>query len=77
MEALLNAPWADWITLALAIIGAVMLAANTITAATPTQADDQWLGKITPYVNGALRALNLIAGNIGKNRNADDPATPK
>jgi len=50
-----------WLT---AITGLVT-AATAITALTPSTADDKVL-------NTALRVLNLLAGNVGKNKNADD-----
>jgi hypothetical protein len=38
---------------------------------TPTKTDDK-------YVSMALRVLNILAGNVGKNKNADDtPAEAK
>ena len=43
----------------------VVTAATAVTALTPTKSDDKWAGKI-------LFVLNLLAGNIGKNKNADD-----
>ena len=49
-----------WLT---AITGLVT-AATAITALTPTKSDDAVLSKV-------LWVLNLLAGNVGKNRNAD------
>ena len=51
-----------WLT---AITGLVT-AATAITALTPTTADDKVVAMV-------LRILNLLAGNVGRNRNADDP----
>lgn len=49
-----------WLT----AITALISAATAITALTPTKVDDK-------YVAIALRVLNVVAGNVGKNRNAD------
>jgi hypothetical protein len=49
-----------WLT----AITALVSAATAITALTPTKADDKWAAL-------ALRVLNVVAGNVGKNRNAD------
>ena len=49
----------------IAAITAVVTAANGITILTPTRSDDK-------IVNGALRVLNILAGNFGMNRNGDD-----
>lgn len=63
MDAILNlvsgAPaWVSAIT-------AVVTSATLITSLTPTKTDD----KIISFI---LKILNLVAGNIGKNKNADD-----
>lgn len=50
-----------WLT---AITG-VVTAATAITALTPTKTDDKVLNTI-------LKVLNILAGNVGKNKNADD-----
>jgi len=50
-----------WLT----AITTLISAATAITALTPTKADDK-------YVALALRVLNILAGNVAKNRNADD-----
>ena len=50
-----------WLT----AITALVTAATAVTALTPTKADDK-------VVAVALRVLNVLAGNVGKNRNADD-----
>jgi hypothetical protein len=47
-----------------AAITATVTAATAITAMTPTTADDKVMGMI-------LKALNFMAGNVGKNKNAD------
>jgi hypothetical protein len=49
-----------WLT----AITALVSASTAITALTPTKVDDK-------YVAIALRVLNVVAGNVGKNRNAD------
>ena len=49
-----------WLT---AITG-VVTAATAVTALTPSKSDDKVIGKI-------LWVLNLLAGNVGKNKNAD------
>ncbi|SLN77640.1 hypothetical protein [Oceanibacterium hippocampi] len=49
----------------LAAITATVTAATAITALTPSKSDDALL-------NMLLRILNLLAGNVGRNRNADD-----
>ena len=63
MDAILNlldaAP--AWLTATTGIV----TAATAITALTPTTADDKAVAMI-------LRVLNLLAGNVGKNKNADD-----
>ena len=43
----------------------VVTAATAITALTPSRSDDIWLDRI-------LRVLNVLAGNVGFNRNADE-----
>lgn len=50
-----------WLT---AITG-VVTAATAITALTPSKSDDKVLNTI-------LKVLNFLAGNVGKNKNADD-----
>jgi len=46
-------------------ITALVTAATAVTALTPTKSDDKVIGMI-------LKVLNLVAGNVGKNTNADD-----
>lgn len=58
MEILESLP--AWVT----AITAVVTAATAITALTPTKADDK-------IVNTILRVLNVLAGNVAKNRNKD------
>jgi len=56
-----SADFIDW----LQAITAVVTAATAITALTPTKADNK-------IINVILKVLNMAAGNIGKNKNADD-----
>lgn len=49
----------------IAAITTVVTAATAITMLTPTKSDDKAIG-------AALRILNVLAGNVGMNRNADD-----
>lgn len=50
-----------WLT----AVTSVVTAATAITALTPTKVDDK-------YISLILRGLNLLAGNVAKNKNADD-----
>lgn len=49
----------------LAAITSVVAASTAVTALTPTKSDDK-------VVNAVLRVLNVLSGNVGKNKNADD-----
>lgn len=49
----------------LVAITSVVTAATAITALTPTKTDDR-------IISAILRVLNILAGNFGKNTNADD-----
>jgi hypothetical protein len=62
ISSLLNAV-PDW----LVAITAVVTAANAITILTPSKSDDRILA-------GVLKILNTLAGNVGRNKNADDNA---
>lgn len=44
----------------------IVAGATVITAVTPTQWDNK-------AVNMISKLLNVLAGNVGRNRNADDP----
>ncbi len=56
--------WADALPAWVAAITAVIVAANGVTILTPTKSDDKILNTI-------LGVLNVLAGNFGKNKNAD------
>ncbi|MEK7654763.1 MAG: hypothetical protein AAB323_00710 [Pseudomonadota bacterium] len=45
----------------------IVTVATVITAMTPTKSDDEVLQKVN-------KILNVLAGNVGYNINADDPA---
>lgn len=48
----------------LAAVTAVVTAATAVTALTPSKTDDKILSKV-------LWGLNMVAGNFGRNKNAD------
>ena len=49
-----------------AMIGEIVLFANTVTMAMPTR----WKGNV--IMEGISKILNVLAGNVFKNKNADD-----
>ena len=49
----------------IAAVTGIVTACTAVTALTPTQSDDK-------IINFVLQILNLLSGNIGKNRNKDD-----
>lgn len=49
----------------LVAITTVVTACTAITSITPTKTDDEIISKV-------LKVLNFLAGNFGKNKNADD-----
>ena len=55
----------DAIPLWIEALMALVTGATALTALTPTKVDDE-------FVNKSLKVLNLLAGNFGKNKNADD-----
>lgn len=55
-------------------VATVITSAKSITILTPTQVDDRWLGYGMRFINLVLRILNVLAANVGKDRNADDPS---
>ena len=50
----------------IAIAGSVVTAASAIAAVTPSKGDDK-------VVNAIQKVINVLALNVGKARNADDP----
>lgn len=57
-----------WLT----AMAGVVTAANAITALTPTKIDDRAVAGLGSIVNALLRVLNVLSGNVLKNKNADD-----
>jgi hypothetical protein len=53
-------------------ISGLIASLTVITALTPTQIDDKWLGKATVGVNFLLKLANMGAGNVGFNKNKDE-----
>ena len=49
----------------IAAITGVIAACTFVTALTPTKSDDRFMAML-------LKILNILAGNVGRNRNADD-----
>ena len=58
----------------LVAISGIIASLTVLTAITPTQIDDKWLGKATVGVNFLLKLANIGAGNVGKNKNQDEHA---
>ena len=52
----------DFIVIGIALLATTVAVATMVTMATPTNTNSK-----------TLRVLNVLAGNVGKNRNADDP----
>ncbi len=59
LESLSTQPW-------YAIAGEVVMTANLITASLPTRFKDN------PFMDFMMSALNFLAVNVFKNKNADD-----
>ncbi|MEX1034653.1 MAG: hypothetical protein WDZ54_01760 [Sneathiella sp.] len=57
--------WQEAAWLALEGLALLVTLATIITALTPTRWDAEWLDRL-------FQLLNLIAGNVGQNKNADD-----
>lgn len=62
----------DWVQALSILIGGLVTTATAFTMASPTQLDDKYLPILTKPLNALLRVLNTIAGNVAKNKNADD-----
>lgn len=56
--------WIDQLPAWINAITGVVTAATAVTILTPTKSDDKILNTI-------LSILNMLAGNVGKNKNAD------
>lgn len=57
--------WVDQLPAWVNALTGLVVAATAITALTPTKSDDK-------IINSVLKALNFVAGNFLKNKNADD-----
>ena len=64
--------WLPWLIELLNAIAAIVLASTALTALTPTQLDNRAQELSIKWINVLLRILNTLAGNIAKNKNADD-----
>ncbi|WP_340149978.1 hypothetical protein [uncultured Sneathiella sp.] len=57
--------WREALRLAVEGLAFLVTLATVLTALTPTRWEAEWLDRL-------FRILNLIAGNVGQNKNADD-----
>lgn len=62
----------EWAQAVAILIGGIITTATAFTAATPTKVDDEKLPLLTKPLNALLAFVNFLAGNIGRNKNADD-----
>jgi len=53
-------------------IAGTIASATVITALTPTKVDDKFMAGFGRVINLILKVTNVLAGNILKNKNADD-----
>jgi hypothetical protein len=61
----------EWAQAIAILVSGVITVATAFTAATPTKVDDTKLPLVTKPLNVILTVLNVLAGNVFKNKNAD------
>lgn len=61
----------------LVAVASLVTACTAITALTPTKVDDRYLAGAGRYLNMLSKVLNVLAGNVGKNKNADNADKPE
>lgn len=62
----------DYLKAIAILIGGLVTTATAFTMATPTKIDDTYLPIVTKPLNWVLKLLNSVAGNVAKNKNADE-----
>jgi len=64
--------WMDTLPGWMQIMMLVVFGCKVVTMITPTQVDDEWFGKLTPFINSILKGLNVGGLNMLFDKNRDD-----
>ena len=72
MDMTMMLEWIHGLPMWMQIMMAVVFLCKLITMFTPTKVDDEWFGKLTPFINSMLSGLNKGGLNMLFDKNKDD-----